>query len=127
MEKLIPALSDKSIVLIENDHDTVEVVSYVIERLGCQVILADEMHVADVVKTYKPSLVIIEYWLNWSWGTDICLALKSNDETANIPVILYSTLNVKERALECKADTFISKPFDIDEVEQTIERLLTSR
>ncbi len=47
-------------------------------------------------------------------GTEICKELKL---TSSIPILLFSTSADEEKIVkECKADGFISKPFDMNEL-----------
>ncbi|MDF2551440.1 MAG: response regulator [Chryseobacterium sp.] len=68
-------------------------------------------------KSSVPDLFILDVMLPDGSGTDICNQLKSDSETAALPVIIISAHAKADNVTNaCNADAFISKPFDIDEV-----------
>ncbi|SFT77117.1 Response regulator receiver domain-containing protein [Chryseobacterium formosense] len=71
-----------------------------------------------------PDLFIMDVRLPDGLGTDLCNQIKEDEKTANIPVMIISAHAKADEVINsCKADEFISKPFDIDDVITKIERL----
>jgi DNA-binding response OmpR family regulator len=72
-----------------------------------------------------PDIFILDVMLPDGLGTDVCNQLKEDPSTSNIPVIIISAHAKAENVINaCKADEFISKPFDIDDVLVKIENLI---
>jgi DNA-binding response OmpR family regulator len=72
-----------------------------------------------------PDIFILDVMLPDGLGTDVCNQLKEDPATSNIPVIIISAHAKAENVINaCKADEFISKPFDIDDVLVKIENLI---
>jgi DNA-binding response OmpR family regulator len=114
----------KYILIIEDDEATSDVI---------QLVLTEEGFDVDARSRWKPirdtdrfpDLIILDNYLNGQLGQDICLRLKQNSLTTHIPVILTSAANnLSETAITCKADAFISKPFDIHELANSVKKLL---
>ncbi|CAD7816324.1 Transcriptional regulatory protein CreB [Chryseobacterium aquaeductus] len=75
-------------------------------------------------KTVVPDVFILDVMLPDGSGTDLCNQIKQAPETANVPVIIISAHAKSENVINaCKADEFIAKPFDIDDVLVKIENL----
>jgi DNA-binding response OmpR family regulator len=77
----------------------------------------------SVIETFKPNLILIDISLSGADGTEICKVLKQNPETMAIPVILFSAnVEMAKRALDCGAQDYLSKPFSIKELIDTIQK-----
>ena len=60
-------------------------------------------------------------------GFEVCMILKSNPDTAHIPVIMVTALDTPEeriRGLEAGADDYVTKPFSLEEVVARVRALL---
>ena len=77
------------------------------------------------VSELKPALVILDVWLPKLDGLEVARQLKSNAATCTIPII-WVTADVRQQkqALRLGAAGFIEKPFDIDEVADTVQLCL---
>lgn len=84
-----------------------------------------EMAVAEI-----PDLVVCDIMLPGRDGYEVCHALKTDDRTSHIPVILLTALEGREdrlKGLAEKADDYLTKPFDEAELKQRITNLLDLR
>lgn len=71
----------------------------------------------------KPDAILLDMWLSEEDGRDICRKLKNNENTKNIPVIIMSaSRGLESTALESGANAFIAKPFEIDDIVNTIHQ-----
>lgn len=65
----------------------------------------------------KPNVILLDINLGNSDGRDICKDLKSKNKTKDIPVILFSANhNMGDTISESKADGFIEKPFEMEDL-----------
>lgn len=79
---------------------------------------------------HKPSLVLSDIIMPIMDGLTLCSKIKTNPETSHIPVILLSAKNTDEDkllGLECQADAYFVKPFNIDHLQRTIANIIESR
>jgi YesN/AraC family two-component response regulator len=63
-------------------------------------------------------------------GIQLCNQLKDDEKTSHIPIILltaYTSREYKMEGLKKGADAYLSKPFNIDELEIQIQNLLEIR
>jgi two-component system, cell cycle response regulator len=61
----------------------------------------------------SPDIVLLDVMMPGMDGIEVCRRLKSNPETAHIPVVMVTALTDAQdrvRGLECGADDFLSKP-----------------
>lgn len=82
----------------------------------------------DVLNNFqqRPDLFIIDIWMSGVNGKDLCKKLKSNPETSDIPVMLFSAnRDLDEIAQEAGADEHLRKPFHMKELLQKVERLVS--
>src|SRR3984893_3692984 len=71
-----------------------------------------------------PELILLDINMPEMNGYEVCERLKRDEELAGIPVILLSALNESEdrvRAFRSGGVDYISKPFQIDEVQARVE------
>ncbi|HIA02195.1 MAG TPA: response regulator [Myxococcales bacterium] len=74
-----------------------------------------------------PDMVLSDVMMPKVSGYEVCRALKSNEETANIPIVLITGLNDirdKVKGLESGADDFLHKPFHPLELRARVRSLL---
>ncbi len=89
-------MAKKRIYVIDDDRDIVESMSIVLSRNDYEVKAQfDDERVEENVKAFKPDLIILDVMFpeNSSAGFDIARALKRNDETRAIPILMLSAIN----------------------------------
>jgi two-component system phosphate regulon response regulator PhoB len=115
----------KKILLVEDDVDTLELVELVLQNNGYAVIKAKREVSLEEIIGIKPDLALLDFMLPFGLGTDLCLSIKKNPFTSDIPVILYSaSSNLKFLAESCQADAYLEKPFDLEELIILTSRLI---
>lgn len=91
----------------------------------------------DKAKALKPDLVIMDIDMPGVNGTEAALEIKNNPETAQVPVVFFSSLDKPwpgmvgadkaEIAKQLGAVTFLSKGDDMQKILATIEDLLAKK
>lgn len=116
----------KKILVVDDDIDILTVVHLVLDSNGFEVIaISNWQQIYTQVDTFKPDLILLDVSLGTQDGRNICKQLKSNPNTNHISVILFSANhNVEKSVSECMADSFISKPFDINHLIEGINNQL---
>lgn len=105
-------------MVVDDDADTLDIITTLLNGAGYKVIAGRDITTLYAIEKEPPALLLIDNWLSGGkTGHDICYQLKQNPATASIPVILISaTVNLADTARRCHADSFIVKPFDIDDL-----------
>ena len=115
----------KTVLIIENDPDTLDVLETVIGELGVQTISKRDTIPLDQLGTIDPDLILLDHWLDGHYGADYCKTLKADKQFAHIPVIIISFVaSLKSVSKDSGADDCISKPFDIEELQKMIRGYL---
>lgn len=112
-----------TVLIIEDDKDILQVITYVLEEAGFIVIISSPDNYLVDIKSHKPNVILLDYWLEHTLGSDICISLKTDPCTKEIPVILTSAVNgISQVATQCKADDVLPKPFNIQDLEDKIHK-----
>lgn len=116
----------KTILIIEDDADVIEIMAYILKDEGYQVVLyRDSQPIVEMVLVIRPDLILMDNRLPGPSGKDKCRELKEDSTTCHIPVALVSThQHLAEFANECLADGFIGKPFDLMDLTTTAQKYL---
>lgn len=106
------------VLVVDDDSNILEAVSFVLEEFNYSVETiskGDETY--EKVKKFKPDVILLDLLISGSDGRKVCLSLKQNNATKNIPIVLISAHpKAKAEAISCEADDFLAKPFDTDDL-----------
>src|SRR6476659_7751483 len=113
------------IVLVVDDEEPVaDVIRLLVEDLGHRVLTArDGVEALELVQREKPGLVISDIMMPRMSGDELCRRLKREPEYRHTRVILMSAAGAR-RAEETGADAFVHKPFDLETIEELVERFV---
>jgi signal transduction histidine kinase len=104
------------ILIVEDSPTQAQRLKYILERHGYEVTpTANGKLAIEAARANKPSLIISDILMPEMDGYELCEIIKSDPELHAVPVILVTTLSDPHdviRALECRADNFIVKPYD---------------
>jgi DNA-binding response OmpR family regulator len=116
----------KRIMIADDDPGIVDAVEMLLEFEGYKVTSTVDGSTLLDMKNELPDLLLLDIWMSGEDGRDICKKLKSEALTKNIPVIMVSaSRDIKESAMAAGADDFLAKPFEMDELIQKIESLIS--
>ncbi len=109
----------KRILVVDDNTDILQIVKIILENYGFEVLATPKGEEAfSKTNTFNPQLILMDVFLSSGIdGREICKTIKSNSETKDIPVILFSAQVKMDDALKSwDADDFISKPFEVKEL-----------
>lgn len=114
------------ILVIDDDLDILSVMEVLLSMKGFDVeVTAKGENTFPKIDSFKPDLILLDVLISGHDGRIICKQLKANDETRHIPVIMFSAHpGAAATIAEYGADDFISKPFDVNNLINKVNRQL---
>jgi two-component system alkaline phosphatase synthesis response regulator PhoP len=118
----------KKVFIFDDNTDILELCTFILEDAGYEIKTSSTSNnIIDQVSAYTPDIIFMDNWLPDVGGIEATRELKGHDTLKNIPVIYFSANNdVMLLADQAGADGYLSKPFDIQELENIILKHLPS-
>jgi CheY-like chemotaxis protein len=105
------AINRPLIFIAERDAVVSDLQRYFLEKAGFTTeFFADGESALENCRTRKPALLVTEILIPKLDGLALCRQLKADDNTKEIPVVVFSILNAGARAAEAGAKAFLRKP-----------------
>jgi DNA-binding response OmpR family regulator len=121
-------MSQKKILIVDDEIDLVETIRFPLESEGFTVLAAyngeDGLNMA---RTENPDLILLDIMLPKLDGYKVCRLLKFDERYKNIPILMLTArAQEKDRlmGMETRADEYITKPFDMDELIEKVKAYL---
>lgn len=119
---------DNLILIVEDDQTTLKLLRDTLQAQGYRVIEAtDGREAIELAAREKPDLITMDLQLPVMNGLNASRALKANRATGEIPIIALTAAAMKGQdqiALEAGCNTYISKPFSMDTLLETVKKHL---
>ncbi len=121
-------MKQKKIVVVEDEPDLVDVVTYNLEREGYSVLASQRGDEGlNLIRSQAPDLVLLDLMLPGMDGLSICRQMKSDSSMKEIPIIIASAKGEESDVvigLEMGADDYLAKPFSPRELLARIRAVL---
>ena len=121
-------MGKKKILVVDDESDILKLTSLRLRKLGYDVLTATNgKEGLDSIRDNAPDLVLLDMILPVMCGADVCRKIKDDEQLKHIPVLLFtasSNIMTAETAKKLRADDFIVKPFDPEELTKKIEKML---
>ena len=108
-------MAKENILVVEDEEDIQELVSYNLNREGYVTICVGTGEEGlEKIRQTMPDLVLLDLMLPGLDGLRVCKILKNDTKTAHIPIIMVSAKGEEAdivAGLEMGADDYITKPF----------------
>ncbi|MFC4210237.1 response regulator transcription factor [Pedobacter lithocola] len=111
-------MNGKKISVLEDDEGILEVVDMILSAEGYEVngfSCVNDFIIGN--STNVPDIYLLDVMLPDGDGLKLCNELKNQPQTSHVPVVMMSAhAGISNMMAQCKADGFISKPFDINHI-----------
>jgi two-component system phosphate regulon response regulator PhoB len=108
-------MSQESILLVEDEEDIAELVTYNLEREGYRVRAVDSGEAGLTnAGVDNPDLILLDLMLPGLDGLEVCKRLRADTRTSSIPIIMVTAKGEEAdvvTGLELGADDYVTKPF----------------
>ncbi|MDD5135692.1 MAG: response regulator, partial [Phycisphaerae bacterium] len=121
-------MSTKKILVVEDDEDIMELISFNLKKEGYSVVKALTGEEAlKQAQSASPDIVLLDVMLPEIDGLEVCRNLKSDAKTKNIPVIMVTAKGEESdvvAGLELGAEDYVVKPFRPKELVARVRAVL---
>ena len=122
---ILDLTSNRALILVVDDNEgLVELLDRYLTGHHCRVITASGgaqgLHLAQEL---LPDAIILDVMMPGKSGWEILQTLRSQPQTANTPIIVYSVFNDPDLAYSLGASKFLAKPISRDRILDTLREL----
>jgi phosphate regulon transcriptional regulator PhoB len=121
-------VTQKKILVADDEKDIVELIAYNLEREGFAVSRAyDGQKAWEMVNAERPDLLILDLMMPELPGMEVCARIRRQETTAALPIIMLTAKSDpvdKILGLEIGADDYITKPFHVRELIARVRAVL---
>ncbi len=116
------------ILIVEDEPDILELLSYNLRQAGFEITTAEDGEVAlRLAEQNPPNLVVLDLMLPGMDGLELCRLLKQREALRRVPVLMLTAKSEEvDRivGLELGADDYVTKPFSPRELVLRIKAIL---
>ena len=119
---------NKKIIIFDDDEDILSICSYILEEQGWEVhTFTDCNNIIDKVSGVLPDVILMDNWIPDAGGIVATQTLKKDEALKHIPVVYFSAnSDIQLLADHAGAETYLAKPFDLEELERVINTVLVN-
>ncbi len=123
-------LKDARILVVDDDKDTREMLRFILEQNGAEVVLASSA--PEAIETYKssaPQMIVTDIGMPGYNGYALIASIRAQDKelgrsTPAIALTAYTSPADEETALSAGFQKYMSKPFDPEKIIEAIHGML---
>ena len=116
---------DKSVLVVDDDSNIRSLLQQELTEAGYTVRLAEDGRKAlALIREETPGLVILDVMMPEMNGFDVAAVLKNDPATMDIPIIILSIVEDKERGFRLGVDRYLTKPIDTASLFHEVDTLL---
>ena len=120
-----PSNQHKTILVVDDEANVRRLLHHELTDRGYFVLEASNGRTAiDLAREHHPDLIMMDVLMPIMDGYDATIAIRGDQETKDIPILVISIVEGRERGIEIGANEFVSKPFSVDQVLECVSRLL---
>ncbi len=118
----------KSVLVIEDNEDNMELITFILESNGYQTIKAETGRLGfELTLQERPDFIILDIQLPDILGTEVLRMIRESEVGDSIPIISmtsYAMAGDREKLLAAGCDGYIEKPIDplsvMDQIKKAI-------
>ncbi|PWB69536.1 MAG: two-component system response regulator [Holophagae bacterium] len=120
-----------TVLVIDDQPQSLEAMRQALHPLGFEVWQALDGETGfQLARERQPDVILLDVLMPGIDGYEVCRRLKADEETRLLPVVFFTGLDSRQarlRGLEVGATDFLSKPFDLVELEVRVRNLVHFR
>jgi DNA-binding response OmpR family regulator len=116
---------DKFVLVVDDDPNIRSLLQQELTEAGYVVRLAEDGRKAlTLIREETPGLIILDVMMPEMNGFDVAAVLKNDPATMDIPIIILSIVEDKERGFRLGVDRYLTKPIDTASLFHEVDALL---
>jgi signal transduction histidine kinase/DNA-binding response OmpR family regulator len=116
------------ILVVDDDANIRELLSQEFTEAGYVVSLAGNGREAvAAVRRDRPDLVVLDVMMPEMNGFDVAAVLKNDPQTMDIPIIILSIVQDRDRGFRLGVDRYLTKPIDTDLLFREVDSLIEQK
>jgi DNA-binding response OmpR family regulator len=116
------------VLIVEDDADIAALIAHYLEKAGYATdVVPEGGRALSQARESQPDLVILDLMLPGLSGLEICKALRAENRTAGLPIIMLTARGEESErilGLDVGADDYVVKPFSPNELMARVRALL---
>ncbi|MBZ0113484.1 MAG: response regulator [Thermoanaerobaculia bacterium] len=124
-------MSEASILVVDDEPDVRRMLQVILDRNGYEVqVVSSGLAALMAVNDETPDLILLDIMMEGMDGWEVLKLLKMEERTRGIPVVILSARvepRDKVRGLQEGAVDYITKPFSVKDVLESIHLILKPR
>ena len=119
-------MTKRKVLVVDDEQDVAQALKVRLKANGFNVVLAsDSVQAFTMANKEKPDLIILDIMLPGGGGFVVAERLKLSQVTHRIPIIFLTGIpGGEEKADQLGASGYVMKPYQPDELLETIQRAL---
>jgi two-component system phosphate regulon response regulator PhoB len=126
-----PAADAKTVLIVDDEADLVELVTHNLRRHGYQTLTArDGRSGLELARKEKPDLILLDLMLPQINGQEVARRLKADAATSDVPIIMLTAKSEETDivvGLTLGADDYVTKPYSMKVLLARIQSVLRRR
>ena len=116
------------ILIVDDEANIRELLSQEFTEAGYQVLLSSNGREAlALVRRERPDLVVLDVMMPEMNGFDVAAVLKNDPQTMDIPIVILSIVQDRDRGFRLGVDRYLTKPIDTDLLFREVGALIEQR
>ena len=119
------------VLAVDDNHDNLELLTQILDLFGCECMGAVDGYAAlSAAADRPPDLIVLDICLPDIDGIEVVKRIQENPELRHIPIVAVTALakpEDRDRILKAGCVEYISKPFNIKDLETIVRQHLNSQ
>jgi DNA-binding response OmpR family regulator len=117
------------VLVIDDESVVATILEYAFAAMGHDTIAADGgMTGIDTARAEHPDAIVLDLMMPEVSGLDVLEALRSDEETRSVPILVLTAVTMSREHLICVAngaDRVMTKPFDPRDVAEVVDSMMS--
>ncbi|MCH8878226.1 MAG: response regulator [Chloroflexi bacterium] len=117
-----------TVLIVDDDPRTAELQAMIFKLEGYSTAAARDVTTAiESIQRDKPDALVVDVMMPGASGLALCRYVRNNPDLADLPIVIVSAKSQPEDAQagrEAGADVYLTKPFDMKDLQDLVRRYL---